>query len=310
MNDTAIAEPDKDAWADVLQWHFAVVGLEIGQNHFDIADGVSIRRIQHLPSPETIANCLSNPVAIGLFQHYAKLRMLRYELVIDLEYLEEDIPIPELADFIVTSIGVRTSSDLFCLAACERSWGQFTDSTSKTYLARIENAPYVTSLDEPIAITEDELHWVEENFASMLKLTEMSPFAIAFKSYSAQMHCPDPRMATTQIWAGIESLIQGRFQASYSLSLLTALLLEPKGPNCEKRRQAIRSMYDRRSDIVHGREVKDATLATHVVEARRLLAELLCKFIELGKIFDKKEIHKIATEVSDASELAPLTNNK
>lgn len=69
-------------------------------------------------------------------------------------------------------------------------------------------------------------------------------------------------------------------------------------------------MYDKRSDIVHGRPVKEEALSKHVIEARRLLAELLCKFIELGKIFDTKEIHKIATEVSDASELAPLVINK
>ncbi len=309
MND-ATALPSGDDWSEVLQWHFAVVGLDLSQESYEIADGITIKRIKQLPTAETITNCLSNHVACGLFRHYSDLGMIRYELVIDLEYLEEDIEVSELADLIVTSIGVRTQSDLFCLAACEESWGQLEIGGNRIYASRIENAPYVASLEEPIAITDDDLSWVKENFEKIMELALLSPFTIAFKSYSAQMHCPDPRMATTQIWAGVESLIQGRFQASYSLSLLTALLLETKGPTCEKRRQDIRSMYDRRSDVVHGREIKETDLATHVVEARRLLAELLCKFIELGKIFDKKEIHKIATEVSDASELAPLVINK
>ena len=308
MSESAAADPEEDAWADVLQWHFAVVGLDVGQDYYQIANGIYIQKIRNLPTAETVASSLSNPVAIGLFQHYASLGMLRYELVIDLEYLEDDIPVPELADFIVTGIGVRTQSDLFCLTACEESWGKL--QPGRTYLARIENAPYVVSLDEPIAVTDDELHWVQQNFESILELTMQTPFALAFKSYSAQMNSPDPRMVTTQIWAGIESLIEGKFQVSYSLSLLAALILEPKGPNCEERRLAIRKMYNQRSDVVHGREVKEEVLSTHVIEARRLLADLLCKFIELGKIFHRQEIHKIATEFSDASELAPLSTNK
>lgn len=284
-----------DEWDDVTRWHFAIVGLDIQQDHFELAPGVSLHRIRNFPSAQSLAELVSDPMTIGLVQHYSNQKSLRYELAIDAEYLEENIGIPELADLVVTALGVKTESDFFCLTACEESWGRFEQFTNRKLKTRIENAPYVSKLSDSTAVSEDDLDWISENFPAILDLNNDSKFAIAFKSFSTQMHCPDPRLAVSQTWAGIESLVGGRFQASYSLSLLAALLLEPRGASCESRRQEIRSLYDKRSDIIHGRTISPEAVRAHAADARRLLAQLIAKLIELGRVYDDQDIHTLAT---------------
>ena len=287
--------PQDNEWEEVIRWHFAIVGLDIQQDEFEIAPGVTLKRINNSPSFQSLSEHLSDPMTIGLVQHYVNQASLRFELVIDTEYLEENISVPELADLVVTAIGVKTESDIICLTTCEESWGSINRLTNQKFKTRIENAPYVPKLYGPTVVSDNDLTWIKENLRAILDLNTDPKFATAFKSFSSQMHCADPRLAVAQTWAGIEALVGGKFQASYSLSLLAALLLEPRGASCEKKRKEIRSLYDKRSDIIHGRSVKTELVTAHAVDARRLLAQLLAKLIELGRVYDDDDIHTLAT---------------
>jgi hypothetical protein len=300
----------EDEWAEVTRWHFAIVGLDIQQDEFELAPGVTLQRIRNHPSFQSLSERLSDPMAIGLVQHYVNKKSLRFELVIDTEYLEEKISVPELADLIVTAIGVKTESDIICLTTCEVSWGSMDRLTNQKFKTRIENATYMPNLYRPMLVSDNDLAWIKENLRAILDLNTDAKFATAFKSFSAQMHCAEPSLAVAQTWAGIESLVGGKFQASYSLSLLAALLLEPRGASCESRRKAIRSLYDRRSDIIHGRSLRLEQVTAHAMDARRLLSQLLSKLIELGRVYDDENIHTLATHLPqnpDDSQARPLT---
>ena len=106
MRNEEIAKHENE-WAEVTRSHFAIAVLDIQQDEFELAPGVALQRIRNHPSFQSLSERLSDPISIRLVQHYVNKGSLFIELVIDTEYLKEKISVPELADLIVTAIGVK-----------------------------------------------------------------------------------------------------------------------------------------------------------------------------------------------------------
>jgi hypothetical protein len=103
------------------------------------------------------------------------------------------------------------------------------------------------------------------------------------------LHAGNYRMMAAQLWVGIESLFDVHHEVSYRISALIARLLERRGPQCRELFKQVKELYDERSKVVHGRKVGDEVLREHVAKARSLLARLLSRLIELGRLPSKDE---------------------
>ena len=64
-------------------------------------------------------------------------------------------------------------------------------------------------------------------------------------------------------------------------------MLNPRGPDCIQFRNQVKKLYNERSKAVHGKEFKNAK--AHVIEVRKLLAALLTKIIEDGRLPTKQD---------------------
>ncbi len=288
---------DED-WDKSSKWHFAIAGVKTNADELEVTSGVVLRRLHEFPTRKLMTDCLDNDLVVGLMQHYAINHAIEHELVVDFELLNDPIPVRELATNVLAGIRIRTQAELFCPAACEYSWMELGSIAKRPCMsALMEHAMYSHVPEAPKTITEDDLDWLNKHLSAMSDLNVDDRFAIAFRALSTYLHAADYRMMASQIWGGIESLIKARDHVSYSLSLWAALYLEPRGPNCGMRQSEIRKLYDKRSDVVHGREISIDDLKTHVESARRLLGQLLAKVIEAGKLPSEKDFLQLTTGV-------------
>ncbi len=287
-----------DYWDQSPKWHFAIAGVKTHADELEVTSGVVLRRLHEFPTRKIMSDCLDNDLVVGLMQHYANNHAIEHELVVDAELLEDRIPVRELAMNVIAGIRIRTEAESFCPAACEHSWMELGSVAMKPCKsALMENAMYSHVPDTPKTITNDDLDWLSKHLSAMSDLNVDDRFAIAFRALSTYMHAADYRMMAAQIWGGIESLIKARDHVSYSLSLWAALYLEPRGPSCGTRQIEIRKLYDKRSDVVHGREISNADLKSHVESARQLLGQLLAKVIEVGKLPSNEDFLQLTTGV-------------
>lgn len=285
-----------DYWEQCSKWHFAIAGVKTIGDTLDVAPGVVLRRLHKFPTRKIMSDSLDNDLVVGLMQHYANNHAIEHELVVDTELLDDPIPVRELATNVIAGIRIRTEAESFCPAACESSWMEL-DSVAKKPCksALMENAMYSHLPDSPKAITDDDLDWLNRHLSAISDLNLDDRFAIAFRALSTYMHAADYRMMASQIWGGIESLIKARDHVSYSLSLWAALYLKPRGPSCGAEQLRIRKLYDKRSNVVHGRAIPEDELKSHVESARQLLGQLLAKVIEAGKLPSDDDFLQLTT---------------
>lgn len=287
---------DEFEWDDIPQWHFAIAGIQTNVEELEVLSGITIRRLRKFPTRKIMSDSLDNDLVIGLMQHYAGNHVIEHELVIESELLDDPIPANELALNVIAGLRIQTETELFCPAACDCSWMALESADHHPCVAAVvETAMYSHTIESPKAITDDDVDWLSEHLTSISDLSLEDRFAIGFNALTTYKHAADLRMMATQLWGGIEALVGAKYLGSYGLSLWAALYLQPRGIECKTLRHAIRKLYDKRSDVVHGRSIKDDDLQKHVVEARRILGQLLAKVIEAGELPSDEHFHELTT---------------
>jgi hypothetical protein len=98
-------------------------------------------------------------------------------------------------------------------------------------------------------------------------------------------------MAAT-IWSGIEALFNIDRELTFRLALYIAVITETVGEKRYEKFERVKKLYDIRSKIVHGSELADEKIASHIREASRILGHLLVIFAENGEVVERKEIEK------------------
>ncbi len=276
-----IAPDDLDA---VSRWHFAVVGLHTQQDPLDLGRAIRVQRLRSFPTAAELALSLQSLAVAGIIAHYGDL-LIQYELLIDAEYIEDPRLIFPTAAAILAGLRIRTGADLLCPAVCEHSWATLAGIRNNSCRAyRVEQALFTHSFGDPALVTADDLDWVRHHLAKLMELTDDERFRTALEALCSYLHAANYRMMAAQLWAGVEALFGIRFEIGYRLAVQIARLLEPPGPGCRDLYEQMRQLYKARSDAIHGNKMKEVDLARHVAQVRALLARLLRRLLELGKI--------------------------
>jgi hypothetical protein len=281
-----VAAADLDS---IPRWHFAVGGLQTQQHSFSLGPAIVLRRLQAFPTPEQLALSLKSLPVAGMMAHYGEA-FIQHELVLDSEYIDDTRLIPATAEAVLAGLRVRTGAEIICPAVCERSWGALAGVTGNSCRAyHVERG--LSGNGASALVLHDDLEWVRKHLGRLTELTENERFETAIDALCSYMHAANDRMKAAQLWAGVEAVFGRRFgEVGYRLSVLTALLLESRGPACRTLFKDLRKLYNARSDAVHGSKMKEAALAKHVADVRGILARLLRRIIELGKVPSDDEL--------------------
>jgi hypothetical protein len=279
------------------RWHFAVGGLQTRQESLKLGEAITLRRLREFPTHEQLALSLSSlPVAGAVAQYGADV--LQHELVIDAEHIDDPRRIPPTAEAILAGLRIRTGAEIVCPAVCDRSWESLaTNSPNSCRAYHFERGLSLQVSSESRLLMSDDLEWVRDNIGTIIKLTESEYFQTALEALCTYMLAATDRMKAAQLWAGLEALFGRRFgEVGYRLRVLTAMLIEDRGPDRRKHFKRFKKLYDMRSDVVHGGKVKSAELAAHLVEVRELLARLLRRVIAMGRVPTDEDFEELLCE--------------
>jgi hypothetical protein len=148
-----------------------------------------------------------------------------------------------------------------------------------------EDASHARRIDRNVPVTTSDIVWATRNLLAFRELVGRFPAAyFASRCFDTSFSERDLRMMTAKLWAGIEALVNVSPETTYRLSLSVAALLEGAADARVERFKEVKRLYGQRSDIIHGRQMKDHGIALHVRETRRLLAALLRKMTELKSV--------------------------
>jgi hypothetical protein len=279
------------------RWHFAVGGLETRQETLKLGEAIRLRRLRQFPTHEQLALSLTSLPVAGAMAQYGE-EVIRHELIIDAEHIDDPSRIPPTAEAILAGLRIRTGAEIVCPAVCEHSWADLPTSPPNGCRAyHFERGLSNQLAAQSRLLLPDDLEWVRENLYAIIKLTESEQFETAIDALCSYMFAGTDRMKAAQLWAGVEALFGRQFgEVSYRLRVLTAMLIEDRGPERRKHYKRFKKLYDTRSDIVHGRKAKLSDLTAHLVEVRELLARLLRRVIAMRRVPTDEDFEELLCE--------------
>lgn len=292
-----------DDLEEIEQWHFAVGGLDTQHETLALGGPISLRRLRSFPTHEQLALSLTSLPVAGAMALYGE-KIVRHELVIDAARFDENTErIFPTAEAILAGLRIRTGAEIVCPAVCERSWAALrTTPPNKCRAFHFERGLSHHTTAEPKLLLADDLDWVRENLAAVIRLTDDESFQTAVEALCTYMLASNDRMKVAQLWAGVEAIFDIEYELRYRLSTLAAKLLCSSGKECREVYTDMKTLYGERSKIIHGKQLakkKDAheeKVREHITRIRSRLAQLLTKLIALGKVPTEEEFEEMLFE--------------
>ena len=233
-----------DVLDEVSEWHFAVGGLQTSTDMIEMSGAIHVQRLKVFPTEAELSFALSNPLVAGIMQHYGE-DVIQHELVIKADSIDDAENLFLTAHVILAGLRIRTEAEIICPALCQDSWAELRGKSGKDCHAfRFEPAMYSHDFGDPTMITADDIEWVRDNLGMLVKLNEDQRFQTAIEALCSYLHAANYRMMAAQLWAGVEAIFEVRFEISFRLPLLAALLLEKRGPECRDLRKKIKKLYN------------------------------------------------------------------
>jgi hypothetical protein len=274
-----------DDFEQIPRWHFAVGGLDTAQETFELGGAIRLRRLDQFPTHEQLALSLSSLPVAGAIAQYGEA-IIRHELVIDAErFQDHSEQIFPTAEAILAGLRIQTRAEIVCPAVCERSWAALpTNPPNGCRAFHFERGLSHHQAAEPKRLLADDLGWVRDNLATVIRLTDDERFQTAVEALCTYMLAANDRMKVAQLWAGVEAVFDVQYELQYRLATLAARLLAPPGKECREIYKQMKALYSERSKILHGKKVSEEKIRAHIVAVRSRLAGILARLVGLAKV--------------------------
>jgi hypothetical protein len=142
------------------------------------------------------------------------------------------------------------------------------------------------------AFDASEAAWFSEHFSRFNKLAaDDERFRFALEAAIDWRYSKDPRAAVARLWAGVESLLGIGAELVYRVSLSTAAIIAPRGPERILAFKNTKTLYGIRSKAVHGEPLTDEKLFTGLHESFEVLRMLLLDAVERGAIRTEEDVY-------------------
>lgn len=281
--------------ADGKQWHFALLGLEMDVDDYDIESTISLRPVIEPPHELDLAGAIGDKSIWSAVGRYS--RGIRHELTIDRRFGSTEQGPFTLAWWFISALRTRTLSDFLVPAVADYSWSTIAgvkDGVCNIQL--LEDVPRARRFATAARVSQADLDWTMENLPVFVTLLEDPRFRLAVDCLTTHQHEASLRMTTASLWAGIEALIGVNAELRFRLSALISSLLEPRGSGRTARYRALKTLYDFRSRAVHGAALDDNLIVQHILDVRHLLSSLICEMVDSKRIPSAGDWEKVLFE--------------
>lgn len=139
-----------------------------------------------------------------------------------------------------------------------------------------------------------QLGWAvdrREHFGSLISETR---FNTAMRCFGNAHYLPDLDTRIMLLWSGIEGLLGVDAELSRRISLYAALLHRGTAAQREEYFGYVKKAYVLRSKVVHGSSSAHTALETGYREATAILADLLARCVDLGRVPSTAELDAVA----------------
>lgn len=144
-------------------------------------------------------------------------------------------------------------------------------------------------LAETRTLGDAEFGWVKEYEPNFRDLIKVDRFSAAMRYFGNAHYLFDLDHRIMLLWAGIEGLLQVEAEHSHRIALYSAILSHGADEEKLARLKSVKAAYGLRSRVVHGAKPKQAKLEKGYAEATDLLATLLARCVELGRVPERNE---------------------
>ena len=152
----------------------------------------------------------------------------------------------------------------------------------------------IRPLDRLAPLSSEQLNWARQAKENFEKLVGDSAFALAMRYFGNSHYLLDLESRVMLLWAGIEALLNVDSELSRRVALYAAILLDSDHDAKVEHYNLVKKAYGIRSRIVHGSSVEEGVRLEAYQTASRILAALLRKVVELGRVPSVKELDAVA----------------
>jgi hypothetical protein len=149
-------------------------------------------------------------------------------------------------------------------------------------------------LPKQAIVTVDQLKWAKSHTAVFSELVACPEFNAAMRCYGNSHYLFDLDVRIMLIWAGIEGLLSVDSELSRRLALYAAIMLEGTSEEKAAYLKEVKDAYGIRSRAVHGGKIGSGKLQQGYVAASRILARLLARCVEIGRVPTPAELDRLA----------------
>ncbi|MBZ9942649.1 hypothetical protein LB533_16275 [Mesorhizobium sp. BR1-1-13] len=154
--------------------------------------------------------------------------------------------------------------------------------------------PFVRPVPEIHPATSRQLNWAKEHLESFESLAKIPEFESAMKCFGNAHYLPDHDIRIMLLWAGIEGLLSVDAELSRRLALYAAILMDGTPDQKAAYFDEVKKAYAIRSQAVHGAKAKPDKLVVGYSLASRILAGLLKRCVEVGRVPSPAELDRLA----------------
>lgn len=184
---------------------------------------------------------------------------------------------------------------LLSLALYSPCFPLYTVSRGETEQYSIANRNLIIRpVSKIVEATEDNLNWVKKHQSSFDSLIKVVRFSRAMRYYGNSHYLFDLDARIMLLWAGIESLLDVDAELSRRLALYAALMFDGKVEEKRAYFETVKAAYNVRSRVVHGSTPKTDKLQEGYETASLILARLLAKCVEIGRVPTPKDLDNLA----------------
>ena len=272
-------------------WYFAIVGLDLAENSVGIEPLARFQRVVEPPGEVELAAACKDPAAFSAVARYSS--GIRFELAVRRNE-EQDQPAFNLAWWILSALRVRTCAEVLVIAVSDHSWSTIAGIDDQTcHVQVLEDYPRAHRFEPLRTVTENDLSWIGQHLVSFADLLEKPQFQLAVDSLCSHHQMASKRMTATILWSGVEALFSINSELRFRLAACIAATLEDRGTHRVACYRRVKRLYDFRSRLVHGTTAGEEAIDEHVIEVRKILSRLICRFTEAGSIYDENRAEEL-----------------
>jgi len=267
---------------------FALVGFRIKNESFIFSnDKILIQIVNEPPGIVELASALKDKSLLDTVSRYANFT--KYEMLIHNDSnLQSAL---NLAYNIIAGIRIKSCSDFLVPVAFDCSVSTISahsDSSICAYI--IEDYPRARSYEKHKIIKVQDLKWVDKYILNIFKAMEHQNIRLAIEEYCSNNQQASIRMSIASLWSGIESILRIPNELSFRIALYASVILYERGVKRKEAFSTMKKMYNFRSKVIHGIQLRNDELIEHCILTKSILAKLLVLVIEKGGPFTQEEI--------------------